>query len=315
MTAPHDDWDDEERALLERLEDDLDAVRLRHAGDPPVDVIAAASGDALPPEWQALVQAHLDASPWSRAMLEGAALPEDALDEGAVARIQARVIHATRGGTPGRGRWGMSLMLSGALAASAMVGLLLWPRSVAELPPVPPGAPLTSSGRVPAPLPSARASLPLDKPEVRLQLSSLTWRRTADENPYVQALVPAFAAYRADDYRAAVEAFDALVSRFPDAFEVHFYGGISRLFLGAAEPAIASLTAAAPLADADMTAEVQWYLAVAEQRAALENTAEARLRELCRDGGAWGTRACVAIAAWHDGTPPAPARTPTPEPE
>lgn len=315
MTAPHDDWDDEERALLERLEDDLDAVRLRHAGAPPLDVLAAAAGDALPPEWQAVVQTHLDASPWSRTMLEGATLPEAALDEGGVARIQARVTHASRGDNPGRGRWGIPLMLTGALAASAMVALLLWPRPVAELPAVHPRTPLTSTGPVPSPLRSARASLPLDKPEVRLQLSSLTWRGAPDENPYVQALVPAFAAYRAGDYRAAADAFDALVSRYPDAFEVRFYGGISRLFLGDPEAAFASLTAAAPLADSDITAEVQWYLAVAEQRAARQDSAAARLRELCRDGGAWGTRACVAVAAWHDGTTTAPARTPTPEPE
>lgn len=168
---------------------------------------------------------------------------------------------------------------------------------------------------MPVPLRSARASLPLDKPEVRLQLSSLTWRGAPDENPYVQALVPAFAAYRVDDYAAAASAFDALVSRYPDGFEARFYGGVSHLFLGDPEAAIASLTAAAPLAEADMAAEVQWYLAVAEQRAARQDAAEARLRELCRDGAAWGTRACVAIAAWHDGATRAPARTPSPEPE
>lgn len=311
MTAPHDDWDDEERALLEGLDDQLHALRARHGGDPSLAALSAAVDDALPADLQSRVQAHLAASPWSRTVVEGATLPDTALDDVGEARILARVRQGVHGETPRTGWWPMSIMLGGALAASAVVTLLLWPRQAPELPGVDPRFPMASVSPLSPPPVSAPGPLPLDKPEVRLQLTSLTWRGAQEANPYVQELASAITAYRADDYQVAAQEFDTVAAGYPDAFEARFYGGISRLFLGDAHAALTALEAAAPLSEPDMSGEVQWYLSVAEQRAGRQDAAATRLRRVCRTGGIWGVRACGALAAWGDDA--ATARPPEPE--
>lgn len=310
MTAPHDDRDDEERALLEGLDDQLHALRARHVDDPSLGVLAAASAEALPPPLQARVQAHLASSPWSRTLLEGSTLSDDVLDGVGEARILARVRRDVQSSPVQPRRWGLMTMVGGALAAS-LIAAALWPRQTSELPSVAPARPVTSAHPSPPTPAGAPAPLPLDKPDVRLQLAALTWRGAPDANPYLQDLSPAVTAYRADDYRTAAAAFDTVAGRYPGGFEAWFYGGIAHLFLGAHERAVKALAAAAPLADPDMADETQWYLAVAEQRAGRQDAAAARLRDLCAAGGDWGARACVATAAWEDG--PSSSRQPEPE--
>ncbi len=67
MTEPHD-WDDDEREVMADLAPHVAALRERHAGDPPLEMLAAARGQALPDEWQAEMDEHLRASRWSRAI-------------------------------------------------------------------------------------------------------------------------------------------------------------------------------------------------------------------------------------------------------
>lgn len=300
----HDAWDDEERTELEPVQDAVDDMRLRHAGTPPLDILSAAAGDALPPGWQAEVRAHLEHSAWSRALLDGAALPPEPLDAVTEARILARVRQSTRGGGSGgtrvRGVWWLGL--GGALAASAILAIALWPRPADVRPDQARTSAPTESGlpAVDAPL-SAEAALPqlpLDLPELQAPVEALTWRGDGPPDaPYVAALIPAYDAFRAGDHAAADLAFRDAAERYPDAFEVLFYGGLSRLMLGRAEAAAASFEAARMDAVPARVAEVTWFLAVARQRAGQTGAAIEALRTACDGEGAYARRACDALAA------------------
>src|SRR5262249_28211413 len=59
MKSPADGWDRDERDALEPLADQLASIRARHANDPSLDLLRAAHADALPPDLQARVSAHL----------------------------------------------------------------------------------------------------------------------------------------------------------------------------------------------------------------------------------------------------------------
>ena len=63
-------------------------------------------------------------------------------------------------------------------------------------------------------------------------MSALTWRGDASANPFLRDLAPAFDAYRAGDYARAGAAFDRLSAAYPDAVEVLFYQGVSRMLAG-----------------------------------------------------------------------------------
>jgi len=295
----HDPWDDEERALLDGLHDALDEVRQRHAGDPPLDVLAAADGDALPEAWQAGVRAHLDQSRWSRTIVAGSALPERPLSEVDEARLLRRVTHGA-----GRARRVGLLLLGGALAASLLIAMALWPGTTDDAP-LPVSIDDAADRQVARAEPAAAfPPLDLEPPPLEAPLAALTLRGdgdaagergAADSRAYVEALAPAFDAYRAGDFQAADLAFGDAAERFPEAFEVLYYGGISRLMLGRHGTAVDALEDALSQAAPDRRAEVSWYLAVALQHAGRDAEALARLRALCEAGGNFGRRACAAV--------------------
>ena len=91
-----DDWTEDEERLVAPLQQDLDAVRARHHGDPPLTLLRAADADALPEPLQADVAGELARHPWHRALLEGAAEAETGLDRAGEDRLLAR-IHAAGG--------------------------------------------------------------------------------------------------------------------------------------------------------------------------------------------------------------------------
>ena len=101
--------------------------------------------------------------------------------------------------------------------------------------------------------------------------------------------------FRNNDYARADRAFAALESRYPNAVEVFFYGGVSRLFVNDPQRAIAALTRAAALADTTFAPRTAWYLAIAEERAGHLSRARARLDELCRGTSDRAAPACAAV--------------------
>ena len=120
---------------------------------------------------------------------------------------------------------------------------------------------------VATPPPAPVYLLALDKPDLKVSPAALTYRSAAAENPLLADLKPAFDAFRAGDYATANREFAALGPRYPKSVEVFFYQGVARLFLADAPGAIASLTTAGKIADSAFAWDIEWYRAVAEERA------------------------------------------------
>ena len=157
---------------------------------------------------------------------------------------------------------------------------------------------------LPAPPPAVQAETPrpapvyllaLNAPDLKVSPAALTYRSAAAENPLLRDLKPAFDAFRAGDYAGANREFAALAPRYPKSVEVLFYQGVARLFLADATGAIASLTAAGQVADSAFAWDIEWYRAVAEERAGDPAAARGRLARLCQRADTRAARACDAL--------------------
>lgn len=312
-------WDEGEREALAGLESQIETMRERHLAGPSLELLHAARHDVLPGELQARLNAHLDASPWSRTLADGvadAALVEsgdDPLDAVTEARILARVTRDTRGATPASPRrWlhPLPLWIGAAAAASLLIALGVQLARVSS-PPAPVQTPTVAQRETPtAPAPSpnpepaatvAQAApfvLPFEKPSVRLSATALVWRGPGDgatsNARYLTDLKPGLDAYRASDYATAGAALGALRSRYPGAVEPLFYQGASRLLAGDPAGAIEPLSEAARVADDTFASDVTLLLAAAEQRTGRTDAARTRLRQGCAAADPRTARVCAA---------------------
>ena len=207
-------------------------------------------------------------------------------------RLLARIYRTARADAPvARWVWLRPLI---ATAALAVLGVGVW-FAVRTVPPAGPPStvrPEPTIAATPKPVPF---QLPLDKPDVVLSLSALTWRGSSGANQLLSDLKAPLDAYREGDYTRADREFTVLESRYPQAIEVFFYGGVSRLFADDATRALAALTRASELADATFAPRVAWYRAIAEQRTGNLAQARARLDELCRGTSERAAPACAAL--------------------
>ena len=294
MKKPVDAWDRDEREALEPVAAELTALRERHAADPPLELLRAAQADALPPDLQDRVSAHLAGSAWSRALVAGVEDVDHALDAPDVERLLARI---TSSPAERPRPWFAKAQFWAPLAtAAAIAGILaVWPSSRTPAPAAPaaavPGAPDATVARVEP----ARFELPLDKPDVKLSTAALTYRGPAGAASLVDSLAPALDAYRASDYARAAAALEQVERRFPASVEAPFYRGVSLLWLNDAPGALAELKKAERMKEDAFASDVAWYLAVAEQRAGDTAAARARLEGLCRRTGPRAVAACDAI--------------------
>jgi hypothetical protein len=294
MKAPADGWDREEREALEPIEAELETIRARHTGDPQLNLLRAASADALPSDLQARVSEHLAESAWSRALVAGIADADPSLDAADEDRMLARIRRPPideRSWFAGRRSWA-PLLATGALVA--IVATVLMSRRVeapAPLSPVATTRTATVARAEPQPF-----ELPLRPPEVRLSVAALTWRGPSGAPSFVDSLAPALDAFRSANYARAAQALEPLERRYPNAIEPPFYRGISLLFLNDVAASIADLRKAQALADETFSSDVAWYLAVAELRAGDSAGARERLQVLCRAAKGHASDACDAIA-------------------
>jgi TolA-binding protein len=161
-----------------------------------------------------------------------------------------------------------------------------------------PAAPAPTA--TPAGTPSAAAApsfvLALDKPDVRLTANALVRRGAGHSATFVEDVAPALNAYRAGDYQTAEREFERIAPQYPDAIEVAFYQGVTRLFLNDAAGATTALESARRLGDETFAAEIAWYLAVADERAGNLVSARAELTTLCAGSSDYRARACDASA-------------------
>jgi hypothetical protein len=286
-----DDWDDDERQLLNALGPELDRVRARHRDDPPFELLRAAREDALPDPLQGAVAAHLERSEWNRALVDGAAGEEPSLDSDAERQLLARVTHSA-GSRDMRSRWRMRLWIP-AFAAAAVVVVIVAVFRRASAPLTPRPQPVAER-QAAAPRPSATFALALDRPDVKLTQAALVLRSAGRDARFVDDIAPALSAYRANDYAAADRQFAALEPRYPKSVELPFYRAIAQLFLNDAAGALASLQGARRVDDGSFAPEIAWYLAVAYERAGEPVRARAELDALCRQTNAFSPRACEA---------------------
>jgi hypothetical protein len=299
MKAPRDGWDPDELDALKGIQSELDAIRHRHENDPPATLLGAAHHDALPSDLQEDARLFLETHPWSRALVEGfdAAEPELGVED--QGRLLARVHKAAKQseGLSGRGWWRRPAL---AAVSIAVIFVAVWSwRSAQRTPPAPSRvettrapAPREAAATPPAPRPVA---LPLEKPDIILSVYALTWRGSTTENQLLADLKPAIDAFRQSDYARADREFTTLEPKYPNAIEVFYYGGVSRLFLGDAGRATVALQHAEALADAMFAPQISWYRAVAEERAGHLAESRARLDALCRGSSARAARACEAL--------------------
>jgi hypothetical protein len=242
---------------------------------------------------QARVSEHLAESPWSRALVAGVNDVERPLDPASADRLLARITLSTN---PGRSRrWAGFWAPLAATAAALILVTTVWlarresPATTAPAP-LPATPPATVARNEPPPF-----ELPLRPPDVRLSVAALTWRGPSGTTSLVDDLAPALDAFRQSDYARAAQALEPLERRNPRALEPPYYRGISLLFLNDPNGAIDELHKAERLADDTFSADVAWYLAVAEQRAGRTADARARLEPLCRKANPHATDACDAI--------------------
>jgi len=292
MKKPAEAWDREEREALEPIADELTALRARHAADPPLELLRAAQADALPPELQERMSAHLADSAWSRALVDGAGDVEQTLEAPDVERLLARIHASAERPRP----WYSKIQIWAPLAAAATIALVatLWPSSRRPEPAAAAMAPPVPEATVARAEPP-RFELPLEKPDVKLSTAALTYRGPAGATSLVDALAPALDAYRQSDYAHAADLLERVARRYPASIEAPFYRGVSLLFLNDSAGAIADLKKAERMKDGAFAADVAWYLAVAEQRSGNVASARARLDGLCRRTGPRAGAACDAI--------------------
>jgi hypothetical protein len=289
MSRPRDDWDADEQDALEGLEDALADIRQRHADDPPLELLRAGAADALPPELQARVDAHLENSPWSRALVDG--LREsgagDRLDPETEQRLFERITREVKPAVSHRRQ--RAIVFGGlAIAASVLIAVL-----VSRSPAPSRDRDLAGDQTVAAPS-QPPLLISYSKPEIKLSAAALTWRGDSSTSPFMRDLVPAFDAYRASDYARAVQAFDRLATVYPDAIEVRFYQGVSHMLAGDDAGGIAPLEAAARAGNIAFAEDVKWFLAVARQRSRAPGAREG-FAGLCRGQSRYAAAACAAV--------------------
>jgi hypothetical protein len=297
------DFDDDERAALAGLDAQLDAIRGRHQGDPPLDLLRAAHHDVLPGELQDQVSGHLRDNAWSRALVEG-------LDAGDGPELGARdadrlLRRIERAAQPAAGpaAWFRYVLVASGLVTAALA-LMLRPGlappapSAVTAPPPAAAAPDVTAAHAPATSPGELPGaivVPFEPAAVALSMASLTWRGGAAGPSRLAAFKPAFDAYRAGDYARAAAAFAALAAAHPGAVEPPFYQGVSLLLTGDFAAAVTALSAPALASDETFAAPAAWYRAVAELRLGRVREARPRLRALCASGSQ--PQACAALSA------------------
>jgi hypothetical protein len=298
VSTDRHDWDREERQALAGLEDQIDAMRRRHVGDPPLELLRAARADALPEDLHTSVSEHLAASAMSRTLADGLGDDAPALSDDEQERLFARIMKDARKEAAPASAWGWLRPVfvgTGIVAVASLVWIVSKGTEVGER-----LAPPETQVVVALPPAVPPFLLPYEKPDVRLGMEALTWRgsspsKSDDGTQLLADLKPGLDAYRKNDYATANRELTALVSRYPGTIEILFYQGVSRLFLNDYAGAIAAFDAADAVGDRTFASDVAWYRAVAEQRSGNDAQARAQLDAICQARGSDAGRACTAL--------------------
>lgn len=260
---------------------------------PPPELVQASRMGALPPELQGRVAAHVERCVVCQTL--GAALEDSSVGEltaveqkRILERVHAELEASTRPRVANR-------MRQTGMAAAAVVLLiagtvLVWQsRRAAPAPSVPQVA-----AKVTRP---AASVFQLQKPAIRLPVPSDPAGRRSSKPGERDDLAQALEFLRKDDFAEAARRLQAFVRRQPRNATVHFYLGVTELFLQQDHEAVTALQAAERLADPDedLGREATWYLALAYHRTGQFEQAKDRLEVLCRGQGRRVMVGCAGI--------------------
>jgi len=304
MKAPRDGWDADEIDALNGIQPDFESLITHHQNDPPAALLRAAQHDALPPELQDDARTYLSNHAWSRALVEGLDSENTSLSpadqDRLFARIQKATAHARE--SESRASWWRWPLLAASAVAVLLLGVTIW--RGASVTPSAPTSTTASSETTPAQAPPSgpaaqpqvrETRLPLEPPELMLTAVTLNWRGPGVGNQLMSDMKPAMDAFRGNDYATADREFGALEQRYPNAVEVFFYGGVSRLFVNDPQRAIVALQRAEDIGDSLFAPHIAWYRAIAEERAGHLPESRAQLDKVCRGTSDRATRACAAM--------------------
>jgi tetratricopeptide (TPR) repeat protein len=193
-----------------------------------------------------------------------------------------------------RVRWGWAA--SAAVAASAVIGALMWPREARVSPPTM-TAPATALPATPAPFPGPAPVEPAPPPP--------DWRAIADvrPSPYQAPVMrvgvdeaqrtfgEAMALYAKSEYARAIPGLEAAAAADPDDAGAPFFLGVSRQLTNDDRGGIEALRAAIARGDTPNSEEARRYLARAHLRAGDPDLAIAELRAVIQLPGDFETEA------------------------
>ncbi|HYR91197.1 MAG TPA: hypothetical protein VE422_44485 [Terriglobia bacterium] len=295
MKNPH--FDAEEKEFQREIASALDKVRASVGACPhPDQLMAAAAGVQF--QDAAAVREHSAACPVCQTLMRDLS----SYEYPAVSDEEDRRIRATWGAATGVPRptpgWWTWLWRPMPLAAAAFAIILvvtgaLVLRQPGQRPDE--SAKSVQPSRIPAA--AARVAFVLEKAAIKVPAAAvLVYRGDAESGKtFLNELASALEPYRMDNYAEAARRLDLLAGKYPKYAEPHYYLGVSRLFLGENEPALAALNSALPLADDSLRDDVSWYLAIALDRAGRSEDARREVEGLCGHAGEYQQRACASV--------------------
>lgn len=251
---------------------------------PDPALLLALNSDAVPEELRRQVLPHFERCPICQALLRDLESPEFAeLGEERARAIRERIpLPVARHSRRRIWWWGAVPLAAGVVIALIYFGGL-GPRRTE----------MTSKPAAPAPAVPALRPLTLTQPPIHLPATALLFR--GEGEPAVSPLLEAMGAFRERKYALAAQRLSVLAAKEPDVVEVHFYLGVSLLFLDRAGEAVKPLESVLKSADGPLHREAEWYLAVAHQRQGASPAATRMVEALCASAGAHREEACAAL--------------------
>jgi hypothetical protein len=268
---------------------------LRGRGCPDPDLIRASQFDSLPEELRSQVRHHVERCSICNQITRDLEDPEMlALSNEEEDRIRQRVFDSISRSTRPARQWRLWWLSIPVAASVLIVAALYWGKGAGS---EPPGV-ARQEPTQPTPATPVPSVLTLTKPPMQIPAALLVFRSEGDPNN--AALARAFNAYKSDNYEESAKLFGSLRPQLAGLPEVHFYHGVSLLFLSRHPEAVPALEAAKQAARGGFAREVTWYLALAHHLGENRDRATAELQELCRLPGSHQTEACAGIKELSD---------------
>lgn len=295
------DFDNDEKEFLREIDASLANLGANAGSCPHPDLVMAA-GAGVEMEDSGRILQHLNACPVCQQLVRDVAehdFPGASKEEDR--RIRARWDKETLPQRQPRRAWIFSPFVIGTAAVSILIAFALT-RTLRETAPPdsggiiginqgPPASPATPPAAA-----KTRTVFVLTKAPIKVSAAAvLTFRSgEVDSRAFLNEFASALEPYRNDDFAEAVQRLLPLSLKYREAAGVHYYLGVSRLFLQQDGPALESLETARRLADETLRDDLSWYLALALDRAGRVEDSRREIRALCSGAGEYQKRACAA---------------------